>query len=100
METHKRTMAKTISWRVCGTLITSGVVWIVTGKGELGISVATLDCLIKLIIYYAHERAWNTVTFGYQPALVPTSTSLQIDADSTQVLDLILVQTSGARCNN
>ncbi len=65
METHTRTIAKTASWRVLGTLITSGVVFVITGKAELGLSIAALDCCVKLITYYAHERVWNSISFGY-----------------------------------
>lgn len=66
MESRTRTIFKTVSWRVFATLITSTIVWLVTGKAELGLSVATLDCLVKLFSYYAHERLWNVVSFGYQ----------------------------------
>jgi uncharacterized membrane protein len=66
MESQTRTLAKTISWRIFATLITAIVVWKVTGKPELGFSIATLDCLIKLVSYYVHERVWNAVGFGYQ----------------------------------
>jgi uncharacterized membrane protein len=50
---------------VLGTLITSGVVCLVTGKAELGLSIAAMDCLVKLLTYYVHERVWNTISFGY-----------------------------------
>jgi uncharacterized membrane protein len=73
METRIRTVAKTISWRIVATAITSAVVWQVTGKPELGLSIASLDCLIKLFGYYLHERAWNIVKFGFLPALAQTS---------------------------
>jgi uncharacterized membrane protein len=72
MESHVRTIAKTVSWRVLGTVITSGVVYLITGKAELGLSIAALDCFVKLITYYAHERAWNSISFGYHDSsLVP-----------------------------
>jgi len=66
MESQTRTLAKTVSWRIFASLITSVVVWQVTGKPELGLSIATLDCLIKLVTYYIHERVWNAVGFGYR----------------------------------
>ena len=66
MESQTRTLAKTVSWRIFASLITSVVVWQVTGKPELGISIAALDCLIKLVTYYIHERIWNAVGFGYR----------------------------------
>jgi len=71
MESHARTIAKTASWRVLGTLITSGVVSLVTGRAELGLSIAALDCVAKLITYYVHERVWNSISFGYHSDRLP-----------------------------
>lgn len=85
METQSRTIAKTISWRVFATLITSTIVWLVTGKAELGLSIAVFDCAIKLVTYYIHERVWNHVGFGYQPQ--PQIQPVHIDqADSCRAV--------------
>ncbi|CAN5503258.1 hypothetical protein BH10CYA1_BH10CYA1_39810 [soil metagenome] len=67
MESQSRTLFKTLSWRIFATLTTSVIVWKFTGKPELGLSVATVDCAVKLFTYYLHERIWNSVKFGYQP---------------------------------
>ena len=45
-------------------IITTAVVWIVTGKPKLAASVGLLDGLVKLAAYYAHERCWLKVRFG------------------------------------
>lgn len=45
-------------------LITAGVVWGVTSKIELAVSIGLMDTLIKLGVYYAHERCWLKVRFG------------------------------------
>jgi len=84
MESHKRTIAKTASWRVLGTLITSGVVSLVTGKAELGLSIAAVDCLVKLITYYAHERVWNSIGFGYHSNHLPTA-SVEFNPQQAQL---------------
>ena len=80
MESQTRTIIKTVSWRIFGTLITAAVVWKMTGRAELGLSVGTLDCLIKLIGYYLHERAWNSIGFGYQADPAPHSFDLSKSA--------------------
>jgi uncharacterized membrane protein len=64
VESHYRSVAKTISWRVFGTLITGIVVWAITGKAGVGAIVSMIDTIIKLGVYYAHERAWNRVRLG------------------------------------
>ncbi len=78
MESQARTLIKTVSWRVFATATTSVVVWKFTGKPELGLSVATVDCAIKLFTYYLHERIWNSVKFGYHPV-----TETKLDESTT-----------------
>ena len=64
MDSHVRSIAKTLSWRVFGTFITGSVVWAITGKAGLGAIIGIADTTVKLGVYYAHERAWNRVRFG------------------------------------
>ena len=78
METHARTIAKAISWRILASLITSVLVWKVTGECKIGISVGILDCLIKLFTYYFHERAWNAIPFGYSSVDKPARAPLEL----------------------
>jgi len=59
VQSYYRSVAKAISWRVFGTLITGGVVWAVTGKAGVGVMIDMVDTAIKLGVYYAHERAWD-----------------------------------------
>ncbi len=64
-ESHWRTLAKTISWRMVATVLTAGVVLAFTGKSEMAFSIALSDTLIKLATYYFHERIWSKVSLGY-----------------------------------
>ncbi len=64
METRARSIIKALTWRVTALLITTGVVWLVTGKVELAVEIGLLDTLIKLGVYYGHERCWLKVRFG------------------------------------
>ena len=63
-ETHKRSLFKAISWRVLATLTTMIVVFLFTGELFLAIGVGILDATIKILIYYGHERVWNTIKWG------------------------------------
>ena len=47
-----------------GTLINSLVIWAITGSAGLGVIVGLVDTVVKLGVYYIHERAWNRVGFG------------------------------------
>lgn len=64
MESHFRTIAKTLSWRFVATLITFSVAWLVTGKLTFAVEIGVADTLIKLGTYYFHERLWIRVKFG------------------------------------
>ena len=64
MESHIRTITKTLSWRFVATLITFSVAWLVTGKLTFAVEIGVADTLIKLGAYYFHERPWIRVKFG------------------------------------
>lgn len=64
MESRRRSIAKTISWRVVATFVTAGIVYVLTGEWKAAMSIGGLDTLVKLGVYYAHERAWARVRYG------------------------------------
>ena len=64
MESHVRTITKTLSWRFIATLVTFSVAWFATGKLSLAAEIGIADTLVKLGAYYFHERAWIRVKFG------------------------------------
>ena len=55
---NKRHIAKTITWRLIGTLDTLIISYIITGKLETGLKIGVTELLTKMILYYAHERVW------------------------------------------
>lgn len=64
METRLRSIIKALSWRFIATFITAGIVWILTGEGKFAATVGIADTLIKLFIYFFHERLWLRIPFG------------------------------------
>ncbi|MEL7368014.1 MAG: DUF2061 domain-containing protein [Myxococcota bacterium] len=66
MESHWRTAAKTLSWRMIAAVITGGLAWAATGSIEAGLAMGMADTLVKLFVYYAHERAWARISAGYR----------------------------------
>lgn len=64
-ESHLRSILKGFSWRIIAfidTLVISLIVtWIIDGKPhiEAGLTIAGLEFIIKIAIYYVHERAWQ-----------------------------------------
>jgi uncharacterized membrane protein len=64
LDTHKRSIAKTISWRVVATIITGIVTYFLTGRLDFAVTVGLADTLVKFFIYYAHERMWARNSYG------------------------------------
>ena len=64
METHTRSIAKAISWRIVATLTTILLVFVFTGNLVVSGGVGITELLTKIVIYYVHERVWNAIGFG------------------------------------
>jgi len=63
-EKRRRSIIKTLSWRVVATLTTTVIVLIFTGELLLAISIGSLEAVSKLVLYYLHERAWARINWG------------------------------------
>jgi len=64
LDTHKRSIAKTISWRVVASIITGVVTFFLTGRLDFAVTVGLADTLVKFLIYYVHERMWARISYG------------------------------------
>ncbi|OMP32212.1 DUF2061 domain-containing protein [Mangrovimonas sp. DI 80] len=64
LESRKRHIAKTITWRMVGTIDTMTLAWIVTGNPLTGFKIASVEVVTKMLLYYLHERTWYKINFG------------------------------------
>ncbi len=64
MDTQKRTIAKTITFRIVASLATIALVLIFTKDYVLAGVIGILDVISKLAIYYFHERIWDKIHWG------------------------------------
>ena len=64
METHLRSIAKAVSWRIGGTVVTFIIALLVSKKIDLALKVGLLDTLVKISAFYLHERIWHRIDFG------------------------------------
>ncbi|MEA2097482.1 MAG: DUF2061 domain-containing protein [Patescibacteria group bacterium] len=64
MDTHKRTIIKTITWRIIATLTTVITIYIWTGDMSVAFGAGLVANAFKTIFYYIHERVWNKSNFG------------------------------------
>jgi uncharacterized membrane protein len=56
--TIARHLAKTITWRIVGTIDTMVLSWIITGSLKIGLAIGGTEVITKMILYFLHERAW------------------------------------------
>ncbi len=63
-ENPLRSIAKTVSWRIVGTLDTIGISWLLTGEAETALAIGSVELVTKMILYFGHERLWNKIKFG------------------------------------
>ena len=64
MEARKRSIAKAASYRFFGSLITSGIAFLLTGQWDIALGVGALDGVAKMGAYFLHERVWARIPWG------------------------------------
>ena len=60
----KRTIAKTLTWRVTASLTTFIIAWVLTGDILIGVSIGSIEAITKIFLYYSHERIWNNISWA------------------------------------
>lgn len=63
-DSKKRHIAKTVTWRVIGTIDTMGLAWLITGNPLTGLKIGMIEVVTKMALYYFHERAWYKFDYG------------------------------------
>lgn len=64
MESHTRSIAKAVSYRILGSSVTGLILFVLTGKGGLSIIGSAMDMVLKIAAYFVHERIWDKIAFG------------------------------------
>jgi uncharacterized membrane protein len=59
-----RSVVKSMSWRMIGTLDTVLISWLVTGALTIAFSIGAIELITKMVLYFFHERVWNTIRWG------------------------------------
>ena len=60
----KRTIVKTMTWRITASLTTFLIAWILTGDLLIGVSIGSIEAITKIFLYYYHERIWNNINWS------------------------------------
>lgn len=53
-----RHLAKTITWRIIGTIDTTLLGWLITGNLKFGLAIGGTEVVTKMFLYFIHERVW------------------------------------------
>lgn len=64
MDPTKRTVAKTISWRLVGSGTTFLITYCVSGNLDIASTIAIAQLTANTILYFIHERLWGRVNWG------------------------------------
>lgn len=59
-----RSLVKALSYRIWGTLSSFAVAYAITRSASLSGAIAFWETVVKVFIYYAHERGWNKIQWG------------------------------------
>jgi uncharacterized membrane protein len=63
-EGWSRSLIKSMSWRIVGTLDTILISYFITGEMSFALSIGGIELVTKMMLYVAHERLWNKVNWG------------------------------------
>ena len=64
MESHSRSIAKAVSYRILGSVSTGLIFFVLTGRFSLSVGAGAADFVVKIGLYFVHERLWNHINFG------------------------------------
>jgi uncharacterized membrane protein len=53
-----KSLMKSVSWRIVGTIDTMVISYFITGRVTIALSIGSVEVLTKTILYYFHERLW------------------------------------------
>ena len=63
-DSHPRSIAKAVSWRITGSVDTFLLSFLFTGSVKLAGSIAIAEMGTKMLLYYLHERAWSAIRWN------------------------------------
>ncbi len=64
MDSPRRSLVKTISWRITGSGATFLIAYLLTGNFAVAGVIGLTQMVTNTILYYVHERVWNKIVWG------------------------------------
>jgi uncharacterized membrane protein len=63
-DTTRRSLVKTISWRLTGSGATFLISYLIAGNFVVAGTIAFIQLVSNTILYFVHERVWNKIKWG------------------------------------
>lgn len=63
-ESHSRSIAKAVTWRVLGSIATTLIVFVFTRRLIASLAVGGVEFLSKIGLFWLHERIWDRIPLG------------------------------------
>ena len=63
-DTARRSLTKTISWRITGSSATFLISYLILGNVAVAGSIALVQITANTILYFVHERIWDRFKWG------------------------------------
>lgn len=64
METSKRSITKALTYRFWQSVNTFIISLVVTGRIDMATAIVSIEVVVKIIIYFFHERIWSKIRWG------------------------------------
>ena len=58
---ERKRLFKTVTWRILAVSATIIISLVFTHSINISLGIGTVDAILKTIMYYLHERAWDRV---------------------------------------
>jgi uncharacterized membrane protein len=60
-DTTRRSLVKTISWRITGSGATFLISYAILGDATMSGTIAAIQLIFNTALYFIHERIWNKI---------------------------------------
>jgi uncharacterized membrane protein len=64
MATKKRSLTKSVTWRIISVIVLSMVSFSVDKDVKAALYITIVYTLVQVFLYFVHERIWNKITWG------------------------------------
>jgi uncharacterized membrane protein len=63
-DTTRRSLVKTISWRITGSGATFLISYAILGDATMSGTITAIQLIFNTALYFIHERIWNKIYWG------------------------------------